>query len=259
MGVNLRYKYDKLFRRYTRNAVERKLTGLFFADNGALPASTRSGAERAVRECQAVCTEFGLTLSIPKTMHLVTEREIVGSDHTLIKVSGGDINSVDEFQYLGSRIAASRAFGALRKAVFMDKNLTLYTKRIIYNASVLSVLLYGSECWIPLRKHIQKLNTFHHRCIRTIVGITNRQQWAEHITMAEVRQRWGDEETAAVKVIKRRLEWLGHLAHKPDHGIPKLALFGWLPQVRPRCGPRRWKDVIRRDLKDIEMDESQVV
>ena len=97
---------------------------------------------------------------------------------------------MDEFQYLGSRIAASgrmdgdvemriaqasRAFGALRKAVFMDKNLTLYTKRMTYNACVLSVLLYGSECWIPLRKHIQKLNNFHHRCIRTIVGITNRQ------------------------------------------------------------------------------------
>ena len=171
VGANLRYKYDhKLFRQYTRNAVERKLTGCFFAADGALLASTRSGAERSVREYQAVCTEFGLILSIPKTMHLVTGRETLGSDQSQIKVNSGEINSVDEFQYLGSRIAASgrmdgdvemriaqasRAFGALRKAVFMDKNLTLYTKRMIYNACVLSVLLYGSECWIPLRKHIQ--------------------------------------------------------------------------------------------------------
>ena len=219
VGVNLRYKYDhKLFRQYIRNAVERKLTGCFFADDGALLASTRSGAERSIREYQAVCTEFGLMLSIPKIMHLVTGRERVSSDQSPIKVNGGEINSVDEFQYLGSRIAASermdgdvemritqasRAFGALHKTVFMDKNLTLYTKRMIYNACVLFALLYGSECWIPLRKHIQKLNTFHHRCIRTIVGITNRQQWAEHITMAEVRWLWGDEETAAGKVIKQ--------------------------------------------------------
>ena len=77
----MRYKYDhKLFRWYTRNAVERKLTGCFFADDDALLASTRSGTERAVREYQAVCTEFGLTLSIPTTMHLVTGRERVGSD-----------------------------------------------------------------------------------------------------------------------------------------------------------------------------------
>ena len=218
VGVNLRYKYDhKLFKRYTRNAVEKKFTGCFFAGDGALLASTRSGAERAVGEYQAVCTEFFLTLSISKTTYLVTGRETVGNDQSLIKVNGGEINSVDEFQYLGSRIATSgrmdgdvemriaqtsRAFGALCKAVFMDKNLTFYTKRMIYNACVLSVLLHGSECWIPLWKHIQKLNTFHHRCIRTIVGITNRQQWAEHITMAEVSRRWGDEETAAMKVIK---------------------------------------------------------
>ena len=32
IGVKLRYKYDhKLFRRYTRNVVERKVTGCFFA------------------------------------------------------------------------------------------------------------------------------------------------------------------------------------------------------------------------------------
>ena len=43
-----------------------------------------------------MCTEFGLTLSIPKTMHLVTGRETVGSDQSPIKVNSGEINSVDE-------------------------------------------------------------------------------------------------------------------------------------------------------------------
>ncbi len=67
------------------------------------------------------------------------------------------------------RIArASKPFGALRKAVFQDKNLTLVTKRKVYQGCVLSVLLYGSECWIPLRKHINKLNSFHHRCLRDL-------------------------------------------------------------------------------------------
>jgi len=67
---------------------------------------------------------------------------------------------------------ASQAFGALKKTVFRDKNLTLSTKRKIYQACVLSVLLYGAECWIPLKKHIRKLNTFHNRCLRTILRIT---------------------------------------------------------------------------------------
>ena len=64
------------------------------------------------------------------------------------------------------------------------------------------------------------------------------------ISMAEVRRRWCDEETAADKVKKRRLEWLGHLARMPDHRVPKSTLFSWLPEPRPRCGPkRRWRDM----------------
>ena len=122
----------------------------------------------------------------------------------------------------------------------------------------MSVLLYGAECWTPLRRHTRKLNTFHHRCIRTILGISNNQQWTERITMTEVRRRWGNMETVAEKIQRRRLEWLGHLACMPDHRMPKSTLFGWLPQPRPRCGTRkRWRDEIRKDLKVIEMNESR--
>ena len=110
---------------------------------------------------------------------------------------------------------ASKAFGVLRKAVFLDKNLRMATKRRIYNACVLSVLLYGAECWIHLRRHEKKVNTFHNRCIRTILSISNRQQWSEGITMTEVRRSWGDEETVGEKIQKRRMEWLGHLARMP--------------------------------------------
>ena len=83
---------------------------------------------------------------------------------------------------------ASKAFGALRQAVFKDKHLTIATKRRIYNACVLSVLLYGSECWVPLRRDLKKLNSFHHKCVRTVLGITNQRQWEEHIMSTEVRE-----------------------------------------------------------------------
>ena len=39
---------------------------------------------------------------------------------------------------------------------------------------------------------------------------------------------------------------------------PKLALFGQLAQPHLSCGPRRrWRDVIRKDLKKIEVDKSE--
>ena len=70
-----------------------------------------------------------------------------------------------------------RTFVALRKTMFQDKNLALVAKRKVYQACVLSLLLYGSEGWIPLRKHINKLNSFHHRCLQAVLEISHRQQW----------------------------------------------------------------------------------
>ena len=49
----------------------------------------------------------------------------------------------------------ANASKALKRAVFKDKHLTAATKRLIYNVCVLSVLLYGSECWVPLRRDLK--------------------------------------------------------------------------------------------------------
>ena len=90
---------------------------------------------------------------------------------------------------------------------------------------LLSILLFGSECWTPLRRHLNRLNGFHHRCIRMVLGITNRQQWEQCITSARTREMWGDRELVETKITKRRLEWLGHVARMPCHRMPKQAWF----------------------------------
>ena len=207
VGVYLRYKHDgKLFRRYTKNAKEAWLTECQFADDAALLATTREGTERAMEEYLRVAEDFGLSVSIPKTKLMVTGRQVTEADRAPLHVNNTVIESVTEFPYLGSLVAssgrvdtevekriaqASRAFGALRKPVFSDSTLYVATKRKVYQACVLSILLYGSECWTPLQRQLKNLDSFHHRCIQTILGITNSQQWEEHITALETRQRWG--------------------------------------------------------------------
>ena len=106
-GITVKYKMDgKLFQRYTRNSCERMTTECQFADS-ALLASTRSGAVMTVIEHQRTGRDFGLTVSIPKTKQMVTGRLVEEGDHTSMPLAGGDIDVVEEFPYLGSKIGKS--------------------------------------------------------------------------------------------------------------------------------------------------------
>ena len=124
---------EKLFRRYTRNARERRLAKCLLADDGALHSTTRLGAEKAAIEFQQASKDHGLTVSIVKTKHMVSGRVAVDYDKVPICFQDGEVDGMDQFPYLGSiidssrrndvevekRIAqASRAFGALGKPVF---------------------------------------------------------------------------------------------------------------------------------------------
>ncbi len=89
-------------------------------------------------------------------------------------LEGGEVECVTNFKYLGSvleanrgvgmevgeRIAkAARAFGAF-KGPFNNSNLSYKTKRMVYKAVVLGVLLYGSETWTTKRDATKKMEAF---------------------------------------------------------------------------------------------------
>ena len=166
VGVNVKYKHDrKLFRRYTCNADEARFTDLQFADDAALLTTTRAGAKGLyIIMYIDVAADFDLSVNVSKTKLMVTGRKATTDDRVPILVGDDRIESVIEFQYLRSVIAssgrmlpdidqriakASRAFGALRKSWFNSRDLRVETKSMVYQACVLSVLLYGSECWTP--------------------------------------------------------------------------------------------------------------
>ena len=128
--VHLYHKPDgKLFRRYLRNAHESCLTECQFADDVAILATSRAGAERALQGYIEVARDFGLTVSIPKTKIMASGRTVQHSDEGPIELDDNNyIEAVTKFQYLGSLVErsgrvdtdierrvmqASRAFGCL--------------------------------------------------------------------------------------------------------------------------------------------------
>ena len=145
----------------------------------------------------------------------------------------------------------------LNEPVFRDRNLSLTTKRLVYNAVVLRVLLYGSETWTTTCNTTRKLESFHNQCLRGILGITSEQQRTERITSIQIGKRFGMEDSLEDTITARRPCWLGHLARMKGDRVPKKVLFGWLPQPCPRHGTkmRWWQDRVRKDLRKFDIDE----
>ena len=55
----------------------------------------------------------------------------------------------------------------------------------MYQAVVLGVLLYAVETWPIKQSDVHSLEVFHHRCLRTILGICRTRQIAQHISNEE--------------------------------------------------------------------------
>ena len=73
---------------------------------------------------------------------------------------------------------ASAAMAHLTKRVWENTMLTIKTKTQVYQACVLSTLLYSSESWTLYTRQERRLNMFHLRCFRRILGIS----WQDHIS-----------------------------------------------------------------------------
>ncbi|KAL8589063.1 hypothetical protein ACOMHN_055076 [Nucella lapillus] len=103
-----------------------------------------------------------------------------------IKIDGKILTNVDSFTYLGISLSssnsldkeisnciakASASYGRLHKRVWNERGLKLEKKCAVYNAVVLTALLYGCESWTVYRSHVKPLDQFHQRCLRGILTI----------------------------------------------------------------------------------------
>ena len=142
-------------------------------------------------------------------------------------------------------------------AVFLAHDLSLETKRLVYCSVVLGVLLYGVETWAPTQVLVRKLEWFHRHCMHCIIGVGKAVQWAQHLTTAQLAERFGMNKSINHLLGQSRLRWLGHLARMSDSRTPKHLLFGWFSPKHPAHGVKlRWRDKVRQDLKSFSIPET---
>ena len=156
------------------------------ADNANIVAHTEEDVQLIMDIFSRACLAFSLAINLKKTKVMHTTPIGQAYVEPNITMEGNRLGVVDSFVYLGSRLSrngsldaemsgriakASTAFGKLEKRVWSDHGITTNTKLSVYEACVLTVLLYGSETWTIYRHHVNLLERFHQNCIRRILNI----------------------------------------------------------------------------------------
>ena len=241
------------------------VTELQYADDLTIAANTISDLQSIVDGFTQAYKAFGLTINVSKTQ-ILSQPQPANSPTEQIFIEGTPLVRVDCFKYLGSYLssaadidhevksrisAASRSFGRLRDRVFDSHELSLSTKLLVYRAVVIPTLLYGSESWVTYRRHLNDLDCFHMRCLRSLLKI----RWQDKISNEKVLYQAGCSNISTL-VMSERLRWLGHLNRMSDDRLPKRLLFGQMKDAprRPGGQKKRFKDVCKITMKAFGLD-----
>ena len=199
---------------------------------------TEMEMQHLVDSFEAACTALGLTISLKKTVLMYQPTPGKTYVEPSIYVYGQKLAVVPKFVYLestlncsnsiddevGLRISkASHAFGNLHKRLWSRHGISICTKVKVYNACVLTVLLYASVTWTTYTRHLKQLERFHQQCLRKILGI----KWQIHISDTEIFEM-ANIGSIEVLTSKQQLGWSGHLVRLPNERISKQIFYGQL-------------------------------
>jgi len=180
----------------------------------------------------------------------------------LFKVGGKCLEEVNSFIYLGSSIStdvsmdsevsrrissALRAYASL-KCLWKLGGVTMDTKMKVFNASVVTVLLYGSEAWNADLFDISRMRACYMRCLR---GIAHMHQ-VFRIPSEKVLEKTF-QPSLEEHMRRRRMRWIGHVMRMDESRMPKQMLCARLAKdKKKKYGTgKRWLDLVREDVKEL--------
>ena len=227
-----------------------KVTDVDFADDLALTTDTAEQAQNLLLSLELAANSVGLHLNESKTKYIRVN--LSESDTTVIKAaSGQEIEQVDDFVYLGSRIMSAEKDFDVRKAKAWGACHQLKTtwksgmrrdlKIRVFRATVESVLLYGSEAWTISQSMTKRINGCYTRMLRMALNI----RWPQIINNSDL---YGNIPKPSVMIASRRMRLSGHVARHDD--LLANQLLFWDPQHgyrRPGRPHLTFLDMLKKD------------
>ena len=132
--------------------------------------------------------------------------------------------------------------GRLRRSVWERRGIGLITKLKVYQAVVITTLLYPGESWTVYSRHARQLNHFHTTCLRRLMKV----RLQDHIPDTEILSH------ASIHTLieKARARWAGHVLRMNDQRISKLLAEDKRQVGRPNL---HFKDNLKATLKSLDI------
>ena len=227
--------------------LNQKLSDLDYADDIVFTTHTLAAVAAKLQRLEINARAIGFKINYAKTK--LMKRQTTNTSPLQLVSNGSTtvIEDVEEFCYLGSQITkdggaesdvsarickARTAFHKLSR-VWRSRILSMKTKLRIFNTSVKSVLLYGSETWLVSDRINQRLQTFVNKCLRIVCRIF----WPRTISNADLLSLTNNP-PINIEIKKRKWGWIGHTLRREDDNVAKMA-FQWNPQGSRRRGRPR--------------------
>ncbi|XP_048001352.1 protein CBFA2T1 [Leguminivora glycinivorella] len=185
---------------------------MMYADDIALTDEDKQKLEHKVNQWKGALEDGGLKLNVAKTEYMACG----GTDPDPITVGGESVLKTDKFKYLGSvlhesgeidhdvqaRISAAWAKWREVTGVLCDPRIPVKLKGLVYKSIIRPDLLYGSETWPALGRHVQQLHVTEMKMLRWMCGVTR----LDRIRNEHIRGSLGIRDVAD-KLQESRLRW----------------------------------------------------
>lgn len=238
------------------------ISDLAYADDIAILQPSESACQETLDRISMYAAALGLKIKPSKTKAIYCNLPAPPK----LSVYGEDIAVTSGFQYLGSVVSAqevastsdiasriskaSQTFNRLRKWVFGRRDLSISLKMKVYNAAVVSVLLYASETWVFTAADLRTLETFQMSSLRAILGIS----LLERIPNSEILSRCSQASIDSL-IRHRRLRWAGHVARMPADRICRNIWHHPKPpdwRCVPSAAKTTWDSIVSKDLAPLK-------
>ena len=137
-------------------------------------------------------------------------------------------------------------------SIFKSRDITLPAKVRLVKAMVFPVVMYGCESWSIKRAERRRIDAFELWCWRRLLRVP----WTARRSNPSILKDISPGCSLEGLILKRKLQYLGHLMERVD-SLEKTLMLGGI-EGRRRRGPQgmRWLDGIT-DLMDMSLSKLQ--